>query len=199
MSGVVPTPSGSTSVESDAVDLKNRLGHPGSMGRLDTPLTGRLLLGLLGYTALSSFLGLNGRFVLPGGGAMGALEFTYGVWRTSLLADVLFVAGSLFAGYLAWDLAKDERYAPSALVGFGVSWLTYSVSFIALGGPEWFSYHETFSLDTPLFVLAWGLVGLVFAAGAPGAVHAWTVRGDRPEREAERERARGVVLAPLDD
>lgn len=122
------------------------------------------------YVALSSVLGL-GVFLLPAGVAPTA-QFILGVWASSLLADAVFVAGTLAVGWGAVRIAQ-RSLALSVAFAFLASWAVYAVSWVlvpsnVVGASEVNRANDL--TESFRFTLGVGWAGLAFAAVAPAAV-----------------------------
>lgn len=122
---------------------------------------------LVAFTFLSSLLGLTGRFVWMA--PLDALGFMGGIWGQSVAADVVFTAGTLGAAILGWSLASQWSVIPAILLGGLTHWLVYGASFLML--PEGVEGQDGWG--ALVFVGAWGIVGLVFAALAPPLAARW--------------------------
>lgn len=147
------------------------------------------------YVGLSSVLGLLGvGFVAEG--ASKALYFVAGMWAGNPGAALVFLAGSSATGLVALGLARDRQDLASlgaALLGTVVTyWLSYLVvaatSNMGEGGPLPGS-----ALEAVVFVVGWGIAGIVFASLAPLAWARWgdprvdatAHPGDRPAARPE--------------
>jgi len=132
----------------------------------------RAIPALVAFVAVSSYLGLAGRFFFVD--PVGGIEFMGGIWSDSITADLVFTAGTLLAGISCWHLAREHAWW-SALVGALAHWLVYIVSFLLLDE----SRGDAGAFDlagAAWFVASWGFVGLAFAALAPPLARAWWVR-----------------------
>lgn len=115
------------------------------------------------FVFLSSYLGLAGRFAWRIGDGLG---FMAGIWRESVVADVVFVAGTLLSLALTLVIVARRGTLLAIAVGFLAHWLTYWASFLLLpaSSDEFVSGSR---LEAVTFVLQWGIVGLLFAALVP--------------------------------
>ncbi|HUR69599.1 MAG TPA: hypothetical protein VM370_10165 [Candidatus Thermoplasmatota archaeon] len=150
------------------------------------------ITALLAFTGLSSFLGLSGRFVFTD--PAGAFAFLGGIWTQSVVADLVFVAGSALAAMLAYVVARRTNVGFGAAASIVANWLVYLVSFFFLP-----SGVDGFAGDlggTALFVGGWGIVGLLFCAVAAPAAAYWRARGSRAPRGA-RASMRALLLVAL--
>lgn len=120
-----------------------------------------LALLLVPYVLLSSLLGLAGRFLLDFGNA---LDFFVHIWATSLAADLVFVAGSVLGGLVAWQLARRHALA-SVAAAFALHALTYVASFSVLVNARSTGLEDLQGMVA--FVVPIGIVGLAFASVSP--------------------------------
>lgn len=150
------------------------------------PTSGALVPHATAYVALSSVLGL-GAYLVPVG-VVPAAQFILAVWGSSLLADLVFVAGTLAVGWVALTLSR-RSLALSIIFAFLASWAVYSVSWMlvppaVLGASELNRVEDV--VESFRFTIGVGGAGLAFAAVAPAAVV-----GLRRARVAWRGRVRG--------
>lgn len=131
-----------------------------------------LALGTV-YVFLSSWFGLTGP-QMGDGDMEAAIDFFVNVWTDSLAADLVFVAGTLAAGYLAWHvLARlDGWQAPAASIGLGglAHWGVYLASYLLLGDVA--NQNVEGVWESLIFVGDWGKLGLILAATLPSML-AW--------------------------
>jgi hypothetical protein len=111
------------------------------------------LMSLAMYVIVSSFLGLA---LLP----TASLETVLRLWRISLMADTVFVVGSVCVGWLTCHLAIRSRVL-ALPVGYGLSYFVYLLAFLSIGFPR------IVDSGAPGLVFVYGQVGLIFTAIAP--------------------------------
>lgn len=141
---------------------------------------------LVPYVALSSYLGLSGRFGVVWD-PLGAIAFMGAVWSWSVAADVLFVAGSVATAIYAARLALAKRRLASVGLALAGTWATYVASFLVLTTSDGLRAMRigNVGLGTIWFVTLWGIVGIVFGALAPVlAVRWWARRADAQPDDA---------------
>lgn len=134
---------------------------------------GWLIALSVGYVLVSSWFGLNGTPVLLGD-ADGQLGFFVDVWTDSLLADAVFVGGTILAGLACLVLLRLGNLLASVVGGFLAHWLVYALSYVSLDRmqhPEISALGESF-----LFVADWGWPGLLVASLSPAFCVWWMHR-----------------------
>lgn len=132
------------------------------------------ILALASLVILSSFLGLAGRWFFSE--PLESLKFMGSIWSASLLADIVFTAGTASAGWLAYRLARDHVLL-AILAGAAAHWVVYLVSFLLL--PDGSTDAGTTDvLSAARFVAMWGFPGLIFAGLAPPVAARWKAEGE---------------------
>lgn len=118
------------------------------------------------FVIVSNFLGLTGGAIIYGAPAGEVIEFLVKIWSASILADLVFVAGSVVATILVFKVARRKNTPMSVGLSFLLNWFVYLASFLAL--PHDFDSLSGQAIpEAAGFVLRWGWLGLVFAALAP--------------------------------
>lgn len=147
------------------VTLMARQGVGAAMAPFPGRARNALLLAL--FVLASSILGLVGRGA-PGGNPGDPLGFVASVWSASLLADAVFVLGSIGGLLIALRIAREGGLALGCLASLGAQALVYIASFTLLlqswPGPR--GMPVDFYVITPLQV---GIVGLAFCGLVPAA------------------------------
>ncbi|PSG96363.1 hypothetical protein BRD56_11055 [Thermoplasmatales archaeon SW_10_69_26] len=122
------------------------------------------------YVLLSSWLGLTVTPALEGEPVGEMMTFFVDVWSDSLLADAVFVAGTLAAGLLAVQVYRSSGWPVSVGAAAVAHWGVYVASYTLLGDVQ---HPDATTLgDALTFVVRWGWPGLA-AAGLLPAVALW--------------------------
>jgi hypothetical protein len=131
------------------------------------------------FVLVSSVLGLAGRVLPAAPGIMAA------VWSSSLVADLVFTAGSLAVAALGFVWARRD-WKLGLVAGLLGHWIVYTASFLLLPGNLSEDLRRGDALaDRLVFVVEWGFLGLLFATVAPlGAQLLWDRKLGRPRAEA---------------
>jgi hypothetical protein len=154
------------------------------------PLIG---LGLAVYILASSVLGLILPLLLATYPPGGPVAVFVGTWSTSIVADAVFVIGSVASAIAGVLVAKRSKLGSLTLAAV-LTWLTYTITAAFIVGPMGMPgeggspppgaddpYRGIVILVAPLF----GAVGLIFAAIAPTVAHGYLVRFLAEEPTAE--------------
>lgn len=131
---------------------------------------------LVAFVFLSSYFGLGSTYAFYD--PLQVIPFMGEVWTSSVLADLVFVAGTIGAALVAYRTALRSRAGGLAL-GALLHWATYLLSFMLLPQREGMPLGEAIP-----FVLQWGWPGLAFAAIAPAVVAHLDLRADSPAETA---------------
>lgn len=156
------------------------------------PVRPRDVAFLLAYVLVSSYLGLTGRFLFVAS-PLEALRFMGDIWSASVVADFVFVAGTVAAGVSAYRLTRRGSVLGGLVLALAATWITYALSWALVLAAEEAAARSQVEESLPLlgifaFVGAFGVVGLLFGTVAP------VVLGARDRATAL---ARRPVPAPL--
>lgn len=141
------------------------------------------LLGLAAFTFSSSWLGLNGRDVVFPNPEHDSWNFFVRIWSDSVVADAIFVGGSILSAVVGFLLARRGPLAYAYAASLALGWATYAVSFSFLSDEV---RAPAGAWDSFVFVGGWGWLGLNLVAFAPAATarllewEAWSRRIDAP-------------------
>jgi hypothetical protein len=129
------------------------------------------------YVLGSSVLGLA--FVVASAG----LDGFFGVWGANFLADLVFIGGTVGAGWASVWVAR-RRVALALLFAFILNWAVYGLSARLLGGESSGDFDFGVAQNVFPFVLRFGFPGLVFATVAPAIWTHWRFNDAEPRAPA---------------